>query len=146
MIADFGGVQRVAPMIAGSFLVAGLAGLALPGLNSFVSEFLSLVGTFTRYPAAAIVATTAIILAALYILWTYQRMCTGPVTEHVKSWTDMSRREVWVVAPLIVLIVALGFYPKPALDVINPAVQTTMTQVGVSDPAPTVPVAEGTQQ
>ncbi|HEY9525072.1 MAG TPA: NADH-quinone oxidoreductase subunit M, partial [Thermopolyspora sp.] len=120
MIADFGGVQRVAPLIAGSFLVAGLAGLALPGLNSFVSEFLTLVGTFTRYPAAAIVATTAIILAALYILLTYQRMCTGPATEHTKSFTDMSRREVWVVAPLIVLIVALGFYPKPALDVINP--------------------------
>ncbi|HSF26449.1 MAG TPA: NADH-quinone oxidoreductase subunit M [Actinomycetes bacterium] len=146
MIADFGGVQRVAPMIAGSFLVAGLAGLALPGLNSFVSEFLSLVGTFTRYPAAAIVATTAIILAAIYILLTYQRMCTGPVTEHTKSWTDMTRREVWVVAPLIAVIVALGFYPKPVLDVITPAVQTTMTQVGVQDPAPTVPVAEGTQQ
>jgi NADH-quinone oxidoreductase subunit M len=146
MIVDFGGVQRVAPMIAGTFLVAGLAGLALPGLSSFVSEFLTLVGTFTRYPAAAIVATLAIILAALYILLTYQRMCTGPVTESTRTFTDMTRREAWVVAPLIAIIVALGFFPQPVLDVINPAVKTTMQQVGVKDPTPSVPVAEGTHK
>jgi NADH:ubiquinone oxidoreductase subunit 5 (subunit L)/multisubunit Na+/H+ antiporter MnhA subunit len=77
LIADFGGGQRVMPLLAGAFLVAGLSSLALPGLSSFVSEFLVLVGTFERYPWAAVIATTGIVLAALYILWTYQRMMTG---------------------------------------------------------------------
>ncbi len=146
MIADFGGVQRVAPMIAGTFLVAGLAGLALPGLSSFVSEFLVLVGTFTRYPAAAVIATLSIVLAAVYILLTYQRMCTGPATEETKGFADLTRREAWVVAPLIAIIVVLGFYPKPVLDVINPAVTATLKHVGATDPTPVVHVAEGTQK
>ena len=78
-IADYGGVQKVAPLLAGLFLIAGLAGLSLPGLSTFVSEFLVLVGTFTRYKAAASFATVGIILAAIYILWMYQRTMTGPV-------------------------------------------------------------------
>ena len=77
-IPDYGGWQRVTPGIAGVFLVAGLSGLALPGLSSFISEFLVLLGTFQRYPAAAIIATAGIILAALYILLMYKRMMTGP--------------------------------------------------------------------
>jgi len=141
-IGDYGGLQRVTPLLAGAFLVAGLSSLALPGLSSFISEFLVLVGTFTRYPAAAIVGTLGIILAALYILLTYQRMFTGPVREFAGGWKDMDAREAWVVAPLIAVIIALGFYPKPVLDVINPAISRTMEQVGVTDPQPTVGVAE----
>jgi NADH-quinone oxidoreductase subunit M len=80
-IPDFGGWQRVTPLIAGVFLVAGLSSLALPGLSSFISEFLVLVGTFQRYPAAGVVATIGIVLAALYILLMYQRMMTGPKPE-----------------------------------------------------------------
>ena len=79
-IADYGGMQKVAPLLAGLFLVAGLA-ISLPRLSTFVSEFLVLVGTFTRYEAAAILATAGIILAAIYILWMYQRTMTGPVAE-----------------------------------------------------------------
>ena len=97
-----------------------------------------LVGTFTRYPAAAVVATVGIILAALYILLTYQRMFTGPAREFAAGWRDLDAREAWVVAPLIAVIIALGFFPKPVLDVLNPAVERTMQQVGVTDPAPTV--------
>jgi NADH-quinone oxidoreductase subunit M len=145
-IADYGGLQRVTPLLAGTFLVAGLSSLALPGLSSFISEFLVLAGTFIRYPVAAIVATLGIILAALYILLTYQRMFTGPAREFAGSWKDMDAREAWVVAPLIAVIIALGFYPKPVLDVINPAISRTMDQVGVSDPAPTVDVAEEANQ
>src|SRR5215467_13900959 len=78
-IADYGGVQKVAPVLAGMFLISGLAGLSLPGLSTFVSEFLVLVGTFTRYRAAAVAATVGIILAAIYVLWLYQRTMTGPV-------------------------------------------------------------------
>src|SRR5258706_11281258 len=122
LIADYGGVQKVAPVLAGLFLVAGLAGLALPGLSTFVSEFLVLIGTFTRYEAAAVLATVGIILAAVYILWMYQRTMTGPVRPEVSAMQDLKARELWAVGPLIALVVALGVYPNPALDVINPAV------------------------
>jgi NADH-quinone oxidoreductase subunit M len=141
LIADFGGVQRVAPMLAGTFLVAGLSSLALPGLSSFVSEFLVLVGTFSRYEAAAVIATGGIILASIYILWMYQRTMTGEPNEHTSVFKDLNVREAWVVAPLLAVIIALGFYPKPLLDVINPAVARTMQQVGVTDPQPITPAA-----
>jgi NADH-quinone oxidoreductase subunit M len=129
-------------MLAGTFLIAGLSSLAPPGLSSFVSEFLVLVGTYTRYQTAAIVATAGIILAALYILVLYQRTMTGPVTDATRDTRDLDRREIWVVAPLLVVIVALGVYPKPLLDVINPAVTTTLQNVHVKDPVPNQPVAE----
>lgn len=140
-IADYGGLQRVTPLLAGSFLVAGLSSLALPGLASFVSEFLVLVGTFSRYQVAAGLATVGIILAALYILLTYQRMMTGPTTPATSSLPDLKAREAWVVAPLLAVIVGLGFFPRPVLDVIDPAVTRTMTEAGASDPAPLVDVA-----
>jgi NADH-quinone oxidoreductase subunit M len=148
LIEDFGGVQKVAPVLAGTFLVAGMSSLALPGLSSFVSEFLVLVGTFERYTWIGVVATLGIVLAALYILLMYQRTMTGPtpqvVTEKVH---DLRGREVLAIAPLLVVIIALGFYPKPVLDVVNPAVDRVMHAVGATDPAPQVaPVAEGTQK
>jgi NADH-quinone oxidoreductase subunit M len=146
-IADYGGLQRATPLLAGGFLLAGLSSLALPGLSSFVSEFLVLVGTFARYPVAAVLATLGIVLASLYILITYQRMFTGPTQEFSAGWRDMDRREAWVVAPLIAVIIALGFYPKPVLDVLNPAVERTMQQTQSEDPTPDVPLStavEGT--
>ena len=81
LINAYGGVQKVAPVLAGTFLVAGLATLSLPGLAPFISEFLVLIGTFTRYPVFAVFAATALVLSALYILWMYQRMMTGPVKD-----------------------------------------------------------------
>ncbi|SDP72216.1 NADH dehydrogenase subunit M [Pedococcus dokdonensis] len=135
-IPDFGGWQRVTPGLAGVFLVAGLSGLALPGLSSFVSEIMVLVGTFQRYPAAAVVATAGIVLAALYILLMYKRMMTGPTPELATPVRDITRREKLVVAPLIAAFLVLGFYPKPALDLLNPAVSATLKHVGVTDPAP----------
>jgi NADH-quinone oxidoreductase subunit M len=139
MIADYGGVQKVAPVLAGLFLIAGLAGLSLPGLSTFVSEFLVLVGTFTRYEVYAILATVGIILAAIYILWMYQRTMTGPVRDEVASMPDLRARELWAVGPLIALVIVLGVYPKPVLDVINPAVHHTLVQVHSTDPAPPHP-------
>ncbi|GAB3272728.1 NADH-quinone oxidoreductase subunit M [Kineosporia babensis] len=140
-IDDYGGLQRSTPVLAAGFLLAGLSSLALPGMSSFVSEFMVLTGTFVKYPAVAVLATLGIVLAALYILLTYQRMFTGPIKEYAAGWKDASAREVWVIAPLVVVILFLGVYPKPVLDVINPAIATTMQQVGVTDPEPTV--AEG---
>jgi len=135
-IAAFGGVQKVAPVMAGTFLVAGLATLSLPGLAPFISEFLVLIGTFTRYQVAAVFAVTALVLSAIYVLWMYQRMMTGPVREGNERIRDLVGRELVVVAPLIALLIVLGFYPKPALDIINPAVGNTLTTIGQHDPLP----------
>jgi NADH-quinone oxidoreductase subunit M len=141
LISDYGGVQKVAPLLAGTFLIAGLAGLSLPGLSTFVSEFLVLVGTFTRYEVAAALATVGIILAAIYILWMYQRTMTGPVRPEVADMPDLKGRELWAVGPLIALIIVLGVYPKPVLDIINPAVNQTLVQVHSPDPTPPHPAA-----
>jgi NADH-quinone oxidoreductase subunit M len=140
-IDAFGGLQRSTPLLAGSFLVAGLSSLALPGLSSFISEFLVLVGTYARYPGFAVVAALGIILAALYILLTYQRIFTGPVQEFAAGWRDLSAREGWVMAPLIAVIVALGFFPRPVLNTVGPAVTRTMQLVHMTDPPPIVPAA-----
>ncbi|MCZ4551137.1 NADH-quinone oxidoreductase subunit M [Gordonia rubripertincta] len=142
-IADYGGVQKVAPIMAGTFLVAGLATLSLPGLGPFVSEFLVLIGTFTRYPVAAVCATIALVLAAIYVLWMYQRIMTGPVTAGNEKIPDLKRRELAVVAPLIALLLVLGIYPKPVMDVIDPAVGHTLTVIDQRDPAPAVAEPDG---
>jgi NADH-quinone oxidoreductase subunit M len=139
-IAAYGGVQKVAPVLAGTFLVAGLATLSLPGLAPFVSEFLVLIGTYSRYHVAAIVATVALVLSAIYILWLYQRMMGGPVKEGQGTIRDLARRELVVVAPLIALLLLLGIYPKPALDVITPAVSHTVVYEA---PTPLVADHEG---
>jgi NADH-quinone oxidoreductase subunit M len=137
-IPDYGGWQRVTPVLAGTFLVVGLSSLALPGLSSFVSEFLVLQGTFMRYPWAAVIAAVGIVLAALYILLMYQRVMTGPKPTFAEGEAppDLSWREKVVVAPIIASFLFLGFFPKPVLDLVNPAVDRTLQIVGVSDPAP----------
>ncbi len=138
LISDYGGVERVAPVLAGVFLVAGLSSLSLPGLSPFVSEFLVLAGTFTTSVVAAVFATLGMVLAALYILLMYQQTMTGPVRESIRQIPDLRGREVAALAPLLVLLVVLGFFPKPALSVINPTVNAFLHQVGASDPQPTV--------
>ncbi|MFD9479509.1 NADH-quinone oxidoreductase subunit M [Streptomyces nojiriensis] len=140
LIADYGGVQKVAPVLAGTFLIGGLATLSLPGLAPFVSEFLVLVGTFARYPVVGIIATTGIVLAALYTLVLYQRTMTGPVKEEVRTMPDLRLREVLVVAPLIALLIGLGVYPKVLTDIVNPAVEHTMSDVKQTDPQPEIAV------
>ena len=145
LIGDYGGVQKVAPILAGTFLIGGLATLSLPGLAPFVSEFLVLVGTFTRYPVIGIIATIGIVLAALYVLVLYQRTMTGPVKAAVSGFRDLRARELVVVTPLIALLLVLGVYPKPLTDLVNPAVNATLSAVQRTDPAPAHPVtATGT--
>jgi NADH-quinone oxidoreductase subunit M len=136
LITSFGGVQKVAPVLAGTFLVAGMATLSLPGLAPFISEFLVLIGTFTRYPVFGALAATALVLSSIYILWMYQRMMGGPVRDGNDRLRDLVPREILVVTPLIVLLIVLGVYPKPALDVINPAVTATLTTIDQPDPVP----------
>ncbi len=229
LIGDYGGVWKVAPLLGGMFLIAALATVALPGTNSFVSEFLVLIGTFSRYPAWGTVATIGIVLAAVYMLWVFQRTMTGPVrgvgvlggsrgtdvgstdfglsagpraiggsddrvddrlddqggdrgervpvtagapaatggahragpqpegqgptgnsthsqsleAPHERSrvrakFGDLTAREIAVVTPLVVLILFLGVYPQPVLDVINPTAERTMVDVGYTNPPPAV--------
>ncbi|MCV7099212.1 NADH-quinone oxidoreductase subunit M [Mycobacterium palustre] len=146
-IADYGGVQKVAPILAGTFLVSAMATLSLPGLAPFISEFLVLLGTFNRYWLAAAIGVTALVLSAIYMLWLYQRVMNGPVAAGNERIGDLRAREMLVVAPLIALLIALGVYPKPVLDLINPAVANTMTTIGQHDPAPSVrPGTPGTAQ
>lgn len=137
-IEDFGGVSKVAPLMAGSFFIAGLSSLALPGLSSFVSEFLVLTGTFTRYPIPAVIATIGIILAALYILIMVQRTMTGIPSREVESTiSEINFREKMAIAPVLAIIIALGFVPQVVLNVVNPAVERIMVQVEAKDPSPT---------
>jgi NADH-quinone oxidoreductase subunit M len=141
LVSDFGGAGRLTPVLAGVLFFAGLASLALPGTAPFVSEFLVLLGTFSVHKTVAVIATAGIILAAAYVLWMFQRTTQGtlnPVLPSIEPMTrDISLREKVVVAPLIILLVLLGFYPKPVTDVINPAIQATLQQnVGAHDPAP----------
>ncbi|MEU5580365.1 NADH-quinone oxidoreductase subunit M [Streptomyces huasconensis] len=142
LIADYGGVQKVAPVLAGTFLIGGLATLSLPGLAPFVSEFLVLVGAFARYPVVGIIATVGIVLAALYTLVLYQRTMTGPVKPEVSAMPDLRVRELVVVAPLIALLIGLGVYPKPLTELVNPAVEHTMSDVQKKDPEPEVEAAK----
>jgi len=133
-ISDFGGLQRVTPVMAWSFFIAGMSGLALPGLSSFVSEFLVLVGTYTRYPVAAVIGTIGIVLAALYILIPIQKTLHGPTTEGNENLKDLNLREKFAIAPVIAIIVVMGFYPKPVLDLINPTSEKIVTNAGFTDP------------
>jgi NADH-quinone oxidoreductase subunit M len=140
-VRDFGGAGKALPVLAGVFFIAGLASLALPGTSPFISEFLVLIGTFTVNKTVAVIATVGIIAACGYVLWMVQRTTQGTVNPELETSApmrkDISVREVAVVAPLIILILFLGFYPKPVIDVINPAVKATLTTVGTNDPAPT---------
>ena len=198
LIGDYGGVWKVAPLLGGMFLVASLATVALPGTNSFISEFLVLIGTFTRYPGWAVIATIGIVLAAVYMLWIFQRTMFGPIrgvgvlgedfgldtrvpvtvggpagsgrsagpagaaaahegstsatavdpdeaghaaphsrTAAVRAkFGDLTGREIAVLTPLVALIILLGVYPQPVLDVINPTAERTMVDVGFTDPVP----------
>ncbi len=143
LISDFGGAEKVAPVLAGTFLVAGLSSLSLPGLSPFISEFLVLVGTFAYNWWYAAFAVLGIVLAALYILLMYQRTMTGPTRPELVGMKDLNVREVSSLAPLLLLIVVLGFFPKPLTDIINPAVGDTLEQIGVTDPEPAVPASAG---
>jgi len=136
-IGDFGGLQRVTPVMAWMFFIAGMSSLALPGLSSFVSEVLVLVGTYQTFPVAAIISTVAIVLAALYILIVVQRSLHGPAAPGNETLPDLTTRERVAIAPVMAIIIILGFVPSILLNVINPTVSHTLTQVHATEPKPT---------
>jgi len=143
LIPSFGGVQRVAPLLAGFLMFAGLSGLALPGLASFVGELTVLIGSYQRWPVAAVVAVIGIVLSALYILIMYQRVAQGPETENVRGMRDALPRELIAFAPIVALTLAVGIFPKPVFDVVNPAIDRALSYVHVDPVEPDVPIEEG---
>ncbi|MEP6981295.1 MAG: NADH-quinone oxidoreductase subunit M, partial [Nakamurella sp.] len=188
LASDYGGVAKVAPILAGMFLIGALATIALPGTSSFVAEFLVLIGTFKTLPVWGAIATVGIVIAAIYMLWMFQRTMTGPVrgvgvllpepdlslsiapatpqilppaasggavltarhaapeaVPHAPAqllprlrFRDLTGREILVLTPLVALILLLGVYPKPVLDVINPTAAQIVIDSGHTDPAPAI--------
>ena len=122
-------VALLAPIFAGVFTVVMLSSIGLPGLNGFVGEFLILLGAFTTSRWWAVVAATGVILAALYLLWAYQRTFHGEPDEENAGFAEMKLREGLVMAPLLALIVFLGVYPKPMLERVEPAVAELVAHV-----------------
>jgi NADH-quinone oxidoreductase subunit M len=120
-LGRLGGLGGRTPLLAGLFLVLALSSLALPGLNGFVGEFLILVGTFDVNRVLAIVGATGVVLSAIYLLWAYQRSMHGDLPADLAATHDVSGREIAVLAPVVAAIVAIGVYPKPLLDRIEPA-------------------------
>ena len=143
-IRELGGQEKVTPVIAALLLIGGLATLGLPGLSPFISEFLVIIAAFDYAWYVGAVAVTGIVLAAIYVLWMYQRTMTGPTPERATADEDLSLREGIAVAPLVVALVFLGFYPAPLLDAADPYVGDLMSHVGVTDDPPevTAPAAD----
>lgn len=138
-ISAFGGVQRLAPVAAGMFLLGGLSAAAMPGMSTFVSEFLVMAGAWQRHPVDTAIACLCTVLAALYALLAYQRTMTGPVTAQAAdafTGRDLTLRERGVTMALLAVLLVFGFYPRPMMHLANPTAQATMQVVGMSDPAP----------
>ena len=140
-VSELRGLQAPAPVLAGVFTVVMLASIGLPGLNGFVSEFLVLSGTFLTHRWWAVVATAGVVLAALYLLWAYQQVFHGKVDLANSRTRDLSWAERVVIAPLILVIVFLGVYPKPVLDRITPTVNSLVAQVDSATRTTEPPVA-----
>ena len=116
---DFGGVANQMPKYTGIAMIGMFAALGLPGLNGFVSELFSFLGAFESYRWITMIAVTGIIITAAYILWTIQRVFLGEKSEKVKNLADLTPREYLAFLPLIILIILLGIYPAPAIELMN---------------------------
>lgn len=144
LIADYGGLARSVPIMSGVFLLVALSSLGLPALNGFVGEFLVLLGTFFGYRWWVIPAAFGIVLAAVYLLWAYQRVFHGkPATEANRAMADLDKRELVMLAPLVALIIFIGVYPKPFLDRIEPSADRLVRQLQQTSVVPEGGVAEG---
>jgi len=130
MIEEFGGLSRQIPIFAIFFMIITLSSIGLPGLNGFIGEFLILVGVFNSHPFYATLAATGIILAAVYMLWMFQRVMFGELTNPAnRLLKDLNAREIVVLVPLILFILWIGLYPKPLLEKMEPSVKKTISLV-----------------
>lgn len=132
-ITELEGLQKVMPVFAGFFLLMVFASIGLPGLNGFVGEFLVLIGSFPTLGPLAVVSALGVILAAVYLLWAYQRVFTGvPTREENQLLADLTPREISLLAPLAVLVVVLGLFPNLLLDKIAPSTESTLDRIEAS--------------
>jgi len=142
LISDFGGLWAIVPVFAVFLMIAMLASGGLPGLNGFVGEFLILVGAFQTWPVPTAIATSGVVLGALYLLWMYQRVIFGPVThEENRRLTDLTTRERWVLVPVLAMCFVMGVYPTPFLTRMQPAIDKLLA--GVAAAAGPTPPAVG---
>lgn len=128
-IAELRGIQHVAPIFAGVFTVVMLSSVGLPGLNGFVGEFLILIGSFGPARWWTVVATVGVVLAALYLLWAYQRVFHGEPDEANSTFKELTLKEGLLMSVFVAIIVATGIYPKPILDRIEPSVKSFIEHV-----------------
>jgi NADH-quinone oxidoreductase subunit M len=136
LIAEFGGLKNVMPRLVAAFLIVTLSSIALPGLNGFVGEFLILLGTFQWDVRFAAIAVSGVILSAVYMLWMFQRVNYGPVTrEKNEALPDLTRREWWVLGPMVAMAIVMGVVPGPFLRPMEPAVRQIILRVGSGQPA-----------
>ncbi len=130
LISEFGGLWAQMPIYGGLFMVVMLSSVGLPGLNGFVGEFLILLGAFEAYPIAAVVGTSGVILGAVYLLWMFQRVMLGPLTNPAnRELADVSPREILVFAPLVVMMFVMGMYPQPFLNRMEPTITAYLRTV-----------------
>ena len=145
-IAALKGIQKVAPIFAGVFMLVMLSSIGVPGLNGFVGEFLILIGSFLTARWWTVVAASGVILAALYLLWAFQRVFHGEPDEDNAAFPEMRQREVFVMLPFMAAIIFCGVYPKPILDRIEPTVKALIAHVEAhtdyQEPEPIVHVGE----
>lgn len=132
-ISEFSGLASLMPLYAGTFLLVALSSLGLPGLNGFVGEAMILIGSFPVFRLLAVVGVLGVILAAIYLLWAYERAFTGPTkvphAERKRIWRDLTLREAVVLAPVVAMIVWIGVFPQPFLKRIEPSVERLVSQV-----------------
>ncbi len=128
-ISELGGLQKPAPIFAAVFMVVMLSSIGLPGLNGFVGEFLTLIGAFAAHRWWAVVAASGVVIAALYLLWAYQRVFHGPAEGENATMKDLTLSEGLVMLPFLAAIVFMGVYPKPVLERMEPAVDALIAHV-----------------
>jgi NADH-quinone oxidoreductase subunit M len=135
-IGRFGGLMSRMPIYGSFTSLAFFAALGLPGLSSFVSELLTLLGGWQTYPAITVVCASGIVLGAAYMLWTLQRVFLGPLDAKYATLPEIGAREIFTLVPLSILVIVLGFYPHPVLDLLqassNHLVELVWQGVGVS--------------
>ncbi|RLE19953.1 MAG: NADH-quinone oxidoreductase subunit M [Actinobacteria bacterium] len=148
-ISELNGIQKVAPIFAAGFMLVMLSSIGVPGLNGFVGEFLILTGSFLTARWWTVVATAGVILAALYLLWAYQRVFHGEPDEDNKKFPELSLKEGMVLLPFLGVIVFMGVYPKPVLDRIEPSIDVLITHVedhtDYVEPEPTIQIGVVTE-
>ncbi|HYL59175.1 MAG TPA: NADH-quinone oxidoreductase subunit M [Candidatus Acidoferrales bacterium] len=133
-ISEFGGLWHRVPVYAAIFMVVMLSSIGLPGLNGFVGEFLIMLGSFLRMRLATTFAVLGVILGALYMLWTYERVMFGPITKAVnETLSDLTPREISVMVPVIALMLFMGLFPRPLISRIQPSVTAMLSHVGAAE-------------